>query len=143
MLSPFSNTHLYTVIQFANQQYVKSLLNFLKNIYILALKLHFVKNFRYIILFVMTLVIILLWPKKGVSFSYFREFVRNLRNVIKEKDEDEGFQYETIWDADGMMHLIKKPSEAPPRCSSEAASVGRYIKSLQLNACIYCPSECF
>lgn len=93
----------------------------------------------------MTLVIILLWPKKGVSFSCFRETVRNLRNVIKEKDEDEGFQYETVWDADGMMHLIKKPSEAPPRRSSEAASVGRYIKSLQLNACIYiyCPSECF
>lgn len=85
----------------------------------------------------MTLVIILLWPKKGASFSYFREIVRNLRNVIKEKDEDEGFQYEKIWDADGMMHLIKKPSEAPPRRSSEVASVGRYIKSLQLNACMH------
>lgn len=75
----------------------------------------------------MTLIIVLLWPKKDVSFSNFRESVRSLRNVIKEKNEDEGFQYETVWDAEGMMHLIKKPSEAPPRRSSEAGSVGRYF----------------
>lgn len=85
----------------------------------------------YLVLLVMTLVIVLLWPKKGVSFSYFRESVRNMRSgsmfgqVMKEKNEDEGCQYEMIWDAEGMMHLIKQPSEAPPRYSSEAGSVGR------------------
>ncbi|KAL2462405.1 Cell division control protein/predicted DNA repair exonuclease [Forsythia ovata] len=76
----------------------------------------------YLSLFAMTL-IILLWPanevfifrKFGDLMGYIRSLINfsSFSNGMKEKNEDENCEYETIWDAEGNMHLIRKASQAP------------------------------
>jgi hypothetical protein len=41
------------------------------------------------------------------------------RSETKEKDEDANYEYEMMWDADGSMHLIKKPLNASTVNSNE------------------------
>lgn len=89
----------------------------------------------YLFLFVMTLLIAVLWPTNGILIPhYLGEFLRNIRSLIsssfsgggkKLKSEDEIYEYEEIWDAEGSMHLIKKTFKVSSTCSSESASVER------------------
>ncbi|CAN4095172.1 unnamed protein product [Withania somnifera] len=89
----------------------------------------------YLFLFVTTLLIAVLWPPNGVFFPhYLGGFLRNIRSLIsssfsgggkKLKSEDEIYEYEEIWDAEGSMHLIKKTFKVPSTCASESASVER------------------
>lgn len=43
----------------------------------------------------------------------------------KEKNEDENCEYEMIWDAEGSMHLVKKPVNAPIKNLSDKEIVER------------------
>lgn len=89
----------------------------------------------YLLLFVMTLLFAVLWPTNGVLFlHYLGGFLSNVRSLIsssfsgdgkKLKSEDEIYEYEEIWDAEGSMHLIKKSFKVSSTCSSESASVER------------------
>ncbi|XP_070016153.1 uncharacterized protein C630.12 [Nicotiana sylvestris] len=89
----------------------------------------------YLVLFVMTVLIAVLWPTNGVLFPhYLGEFLKNIRSLIsssfsgggtKLKSEDEIYEYEEIWDAEGSMHLIKKTFKVSSACSSESALVER------------------
>ncbi|KAL3351851.1 hypothetical protein AABB24_020102 [Solanum stoloniferum] len=89
----------------------------------------------YILLFVMTLLIAVLWPTNGVLFPHYLDgFLMNVRGLIsssfsgggkKLKSEDEIYEYEEIWDAEGSMHLIKKTFKVSSTCSSDSASVER------------------
>ncbi|PPS01105.1 hypothetical protein GOBAR_AA19553 [Gossypium barbadense] len=76
----------------------------------------------YIVLFVLTILSLLLWPTSGLSFCHHQfddmvECVRKLINIYrdgtKEKNEDENYEYEMIWGADGSMHLVKKVLAQP------------------------------
>ncbi|XP_058226971.1 uncharacterized protein C630.12 isoform X1 [Rhododendron vialii] len=86
----------------------------------------------YICQFVLTLLVLLLWPTNGIDFSrHFRGFMGYIRSlscsifgdVTKEKNDDENCEYEMIWDAEGSMHLIKKTSKAPTKLSSDKGVV--------------------
>ncbi|XP_057504127.1 uncharacterized protein C630.12 [Actinidia eriantha] len=89
----------------------------------------------YLTLFVLTLLVLLLWPTNGIGFSrHFggsMEYIRSLiscifvRNAAKEKNEDENCEYEMVWDAEGSMHLIKKTLKAPTKVSSDKGLVER------------------
>ncbi|XP_059645690.1 uncharacterized protein C630.12 [Cornus florida] len=89
----------------------------------------------YLFLFLLTLLVLLLWPTNGIDISHrFGGLVGHIRSLInchisgggvKEKNEDENHDYEMIWDAEGSMHLIKKASRAPTTSSSEKGSVKR------------------
>ncbi|CAK9144705.1 unnamed protein product [Ilex paraguariensis] len=89
----------------------------------------------YLSLFVVTLLVVLLWPTNGAIFlRHLGDFMGNIRSLIscnifrggtKEKNEDENCEYEMIWDAEGSMHLIKKTMKAPTTCSSERGVVER------------------
>ncbi|KAI7737968.1 hypothetical protein M8C21_004930, partial [Ambrosia artemisiifolia] len=83
----------------------------------------------YIVLFVVTLVVILVWPTNGLNIHL--HIGENMRNILgffksntKEKDEDENCEYEMVWDAEGSMHLIKKPKKIVPSHSTERVERG-------------------
>ncbi|XP_076883940.1 uncharacterized protein C630.12-like [Bidens hawaiensis] len=83
----------------------------------------------YILLFVVTLVAILVWPTNGLNINlHIGENARNILGIfksnIKEKDEDENCEYEMVWDAEGTMHLIKKPLKTVPSHSTERVERG-------------------
>lgn len=73
----------------------------------------------YIVQFVFTLLALLLWPTSNTSFwlqcwnlvGHFKQLIASIvsKNETKEKDEDANYEYEMMWDAEGSMHLIKKP----------------------------------
>ncbi|KAL5062535.1 hypothetical protein RYX36_024272 [Vicia faba] len=83
----------------------------------------------YIVLFGFTLLALLFWPTSSTSFWYqcwnltgrFKQLIASIvsRNETKEKDEDPNYEYETMWDAEGSMHLIKKPLKASASNSNE------------------------
>ncbi|KAJ4951956.1 hypothetical protein NE237_028788 [Protea cynaroides] len=89
----------------------------------------------YLSLFVITILVLLLRPANGFGYwNHFSRFVGTIRRAIsenifrggqKEKDEDEICEYETIWDAEGSMHLIKKASNVSFTGSSDTQLVGR------------------
>ncbi|KAJ7963380.1 Protein serine/threonine phosphatase [Quillaja saponaria] len=89
----------------------------------------------YIFLFVLTLLALLLLPTSGVSFfhqcrnlvGYSRQLIASnlLRGGTKEKNEDANYEYEMMWDAEGSMHLVKKPLNASVTNSSEQSLAGR------------------
>eukprot|EP01018_Ginkgo_biloba_P026971 Gb_02303 [translate_table: standard] len=71
----------------------------------------------YACLFVLTLVVLLAWPTNGVDFHYYLKRFTELvvtavgtkpKSGTKEKDEDVNWEYEMVWDAEGVMHLIRK-----------------------------------
>ena len=74
-------------------------------------------------LFVVTLVVVLLWPTNGLGIHlHIGELVSNTLAVFKStkvKDDDENCDYEMVWDAEGSMHLIKKASKITPSRSTE------------------------
>eukprot|EP00257_Ricinus_communis_P026883 XP_025014297.1 metallophosphoesterase 1 isoform X2 [Ricinus communis] len=87
----------------------------------------------YISLYILTLLTLLFWPASGISFErylsglmgYIRLYSSMFKGGTKEKNEDENFEYEEMWDAEGTMHLVKKPVNTPTSCHGDKASVGR------------------
>ncbi|CAI8607792.1 unnamed protein product [Vicia faba] len=83
----------------------------------------------YIVLFGFTLLALLFWPTSSTSFWHqcwnlagrFKQLIASIvsRNETKEKDEDANYEYEMMWDAEGSMHLIKKPLKASASNSNE------------------------
>ncbi|KAL2336330.1 hypothetical protein Fmac_010776 [Flemingia macrophylla] len=73
----------------------------------------------YIVLFILTLLAALFWPTSGTSFwhqccgvvGYCKQLITYIfsRSETKDKDEDANYEYEMMWDAEGTMHLVKKP----------------------------------
>nr|GEW96676.1 putative calcineurin-like metallo-phosphoesterase superfamily protein [Tanacetum cinerariifolium] len=84
--------------------------------------------FWYIVLFVVTLAVVLLWPTNGLGIHLrIGELVSNTLAVFKStkvKDDDENCDYEMVWDAEGSMHLIKKASKIAPSRSTERIERG-------------------
>ncbi|CAH1429089.1 unnamed protein product [Lactuca virosa] len=82
----------------------------------------------YIVLFVVTLVVVLLWPANGLNIQlHIGELMSDMLGIFKsskEKDEDENCEYEMVWDAEGSMHLIKKASKITPTRSNERVERG-------------------
>lgn len=94
-------------------------------------------NARYAVLFILTLLAALLWPTSGTSFwhhqcwglvGYSRQLLSSalFSEGTKEKDEDANYEYEMMWDADGSMHLVKKPLNASVVNSTERSLGERY-----------------
>ncbi|XXG81528.1 hypothetical protein AAC387_Pa09g2140 [Persea americana] len=87
----------------------------------------------YLSLFVLTLLLLLVWPTNGLGnlldCSHLVEFIGATRSIFKtgskEKDEDENCEYEMIWDAEGAMHLVKKARNAPVASSSDTGLTAR------------------
>ncbi|XP_058108814.1 uncharacterized protein C630.12 [Magnolia sinica] len=89
----------------------------------------------YLSLFVVTLLLLLLWPTSGLGcwhhYNHVMEFIgRAIRSTFKagskEKDEDDSCEYEMIWDAEGTAHLVKKElKKAPVASSSDCGLTGR------------------
>ncbi|KAK7294554.1 hypothetical protein RJT34_17443 [Clitoria ternatea] len=77
----------------------------------------------YTVLFVLTLLATLFWPTSGTSlwhqfctfFGHCKQLMASIfsRSETKDKDEDANYEYEMMWEADGSMHLVKKPLNAP------------------------------
>nr|XP_043624281.1 uncharacterized protein C630.12 isoform X2 [Erigeron canadensis] len=83
----------------------------------------------YIVLFLVTLLVILLWPTNGLNINlHVGDFMSNMlgmfRNSTKEKTEDDNCEYEMVWDAEGSMHLIKKATKIVPSKSTERIERG-------------------
>lgn len=91
--------------------------------------------YRYIFQFVVTLLLLILWPTNGLrSLPYVNSFVSFMRSVAaelfsrtKEKDDEEDGEYEMVWDAEGSMHLVKKAVARTPSTSSDSRTTGRYV----------------
>eukprot|EP00268_Persea_americana_P060817 TRINITY_DN7625_c0_g2_i2.p1 TRINITY_DN7625_c0_g2~~TRINITY_DN7625_c0_g2_i2.p1 ORF type:complete len:322 (-),score=56.15 TRINITY_DN7625_c0_g2_i2:247-1212(-) len=87
----------------------------------------------YLSLFVLTLLLLLVWPTNGLGnlldCSHLVESIGATRSIFKtgskEKDEDENCEYEMIWDAEGAMHLVKKARNAPVASSSDTGLTAR------------------
>ncbi|XP_047156717.1 uncharacterized protein C630.12 [Vigna umbellata] len=87
----------------------------------------------YIVLFVLTLLATLFWPTSGTSFwhqcwglfGYCKQLMSGIfsRSETKDKDEDANYEYEMMWDAEGSMHLVKKPLN-PSTVNSNDRSLG-------------------
>lgn len=90
---------------------------------------------RYLALFILTLLALLLWPAGGIKVSHWLsgllEYGKKLKSInifrdgTKEKDEDLNCEYDMIWDAEGSMHLVKRPLNTPNTGSSETNSYER------------------
>ncbi|KAH7436757.1 hypothetical protein KP509_05G034900 [Ceratopteris richardii] len=63
----------------------------------------------YGVLFVLSLVSLFAWPFNGVDFYQVLLAFRP-PDGPKAKDEDAAYDFEMVWDAEGSMHLIRKPS---------------------------------
>lgn len=92
--------------------------------------------FRYIILFVVTIFGLSFLPTYVIDFElHFRRLIMNINKLVKdlfssgvkEKNEDENCEYDMMWDAEGGMHLIKKPCKAPTVVSKEMNSSERFV----------------
>ncbi|XP_071716857.1 uncharacterized protein C630.12 [Rutidosis leptorrhynchoides] len=83
----------------------------------------------YLLLFVITLVVVLLWPSNGLRINlHIGDLLSHIlgifRNNTKEKNEDDNCEYEMVWDAEGSMHLIKKAVKIAPSRSTERIERG-------------------
>lgn len=90
------------------------------------------KTARYLSLFVLTLLALLLWPNHGISFlNNAADSISNvmklifLSGVTKEKNEDENCEYEMVWDAEGSMHLVKKVLQVPVKRQNDKSQIER------------------
>ncbi|KAH9626728.1 hypothetical protein KSS87_010667 [Heliosperma pusillum] len=73
----------------------------------------------YIALFVITILALSFWPSYGIDIGHHcGHLMTNVKKLVygglfssgsKEKNEDEDCEYEMMWDAEGGMHLVKKP----------------------------------
>ncbi|KAJ9537643.1 hypothetical protein OSB04_030376 [Centaurea solstitialis] len=82
----------------------------------------------YLFLFVVTLVVVILWPNGLVIHLHIGDIMRQafgfFKSSTKEKDEDENCDYEMVWDAEGSMHLIKKAKKIAPTRANERVERG-------------------
>lgn len=87
----------------------------------------------YIILFVVTILALFISPTYDIKL-HFGHLLTKINKLLKEdlfssgrkeKNEDENCEYETMWDAEGGLHLIKKPCKAPLVVSKEMNSTER------------------
>ncbi|KVH92890.1 uncharacterized protein C630.12 [Cynara cardunculus var. scolymus] len=82
----------------------------------------------YLFLFVLTLLVVLLWPNGLVIHRHVGDFMSHMLGIFKsstkEKDEDGNCDYEMVWDAEGSMHLIKKASKIAPTRANERVERG-------------------
>ncbi|XP_057535708.1 uncharacterized protein C630.12 [Amaranthus tricolor] len=85
----------------------------------------------YIVLFVVTILALSILPIYGIDI---KDLMTNINKLVKEslsssgrkeKNEDENYEFEMMWDAEGSMHLIKKPYKAPLNVSKETSSTER------------------
>ncbi|KAL9228458.1 hypothetical protein vseg_004041 [Gypsophila vaccaria] len=89
----------------------------------------------YIALFVITILALSLWPSQGLDFGQnCSRFMTNIKKLVreglfskgsKEKNEDEECEYEMIWDAEGGMHLVKKPRRTPVQSKETMNAIER------------------
>lgn len=99
-------------------------------------KFYIAANDRYIALLVLTLLAVLLWPTSSTSFfhqcwnlvGYSRQLITSalFSGETKAKDEDANYEYEMMWDAEGSMHLVKKPLNTSVVNLGERSSGERY-----------------
>ncbi|XP_020202834.1 uncharacterized protein C630.12 [Cajanus cajan] len=86
----------------------------------------------YIVLFIMTLLAALFWPTSSTSFWHqccgvvgcCKQLIASIfsRSETKDKDEDANYDYEMMWDAEGTMHLVKKPLNVSTVKSNDRSS---------------------
>ncbi|KAK8941659.1 hypothetical protein KSP40_PGU016595 [Platanthera guangdongensis] len=71
----------------------------------------------YLFQFAFTLLLFFVWPTNGFArFGRFAGFVSSVRSkwaTMKEKIDEEDCEYDTIWDSEGSMHLIRKNKPRP------------------------------
>ncbi|KAL8170789.1 hypothetical protein V2J09_022593 [Rumex salicifolius] len=75
----------------------------------------------YIILCGVTILMLLLWPSQGIDVGNYlgavvvaaKKSASGGGGGMKQKSEDEECEYEMVWDAEGCMHLVKKPLGPP------------------------------
>ncbi|KAL5703192.1 hypothetical protein ACHQM5_028314 [Ranunculus cassubicifolius] len=89
----------------------------------------------YLSQFVFTILLLLLGPRTGFSFlNRFSDLLSLIRSVLrkiiakdgKEKDDNEEYEYEEMWDAEGSMHLIRKSVKNPDvKVSNDSGSSTR------------------
>uniref|UniRef100_A0ACD5XGB8 Uncharacterized protein n=1 Tax=Avena sativa TaxID=4498 RepID=A0ACD5XGB8_AVESA len=87
----------------------------------------------YIFQFVITVLLLVFWPKNGLSsLPCMNKFVSFMRSVgtelvsrTKEKDDEEDGEFEMVWDAEGSMHLVKKAVARSPSTNSDSRTTGR------------------
>lgn len=91
---------------------------------------------RYLSLFVASLLLLLFWPTLGIGslacYNCLKSFIeRSTMNfskaVYKEKDENVRCEYDMIWDAEGSMHLVKRPLNAYAVAFNDLGNAGRYL----------------
>ncbi|MCO5606470.1 hypothetical protein L7F22_060658 [Adiantum nelumboides] len=63
----------------------------------------------YGVLFVFSLLTLLAWPSHGIDLHELLAHFKP-QGGVKAKDEDALYDYEMVWDAEGSMHLMRKPS---------------------------------
>lgn len=86
----------------------------------------------YIVLFILTLLAALFWPTSSTSFWHqccgvvgcCKQLIASIfsRSETKDKDEDANYDYEMMWDAEGTMHLVKKPLNVSTVKSNDRSS---------------------
>lgn len=66
----------------------------------------------YAVLLVISVVTLLMWPPHGIDCCKLWNQLTIFKHQggVKAKDEDALYEYEMVWDAEGSMHLIHKPS---------------------------------
>ncbi|KAJ8768187.1 hypothetical protein K2173_021127 [Erythroxylum novogranatense] len=87
----------------------------------------------YISLFCLTILALLFWPTSGVNFepcfcglrACIKQWCSMFTQATKEKNEDDDCEYEMMFDAEGSMHLVKKPRETPKSQQSGGSSIER------------------
>ncbi|KAH9305429.1 hypothetical protein KI387_009833, partial [Taxus chinensis] len=115
----------------------------------------------YASLFIITVVLFLSWPTNGDLLSCFRKLTElaataigtTSKGGVKEKDEDASYDYEMAWDAEGVMHLIRKgytklsnSNSGEVRSSARGTAVARPAAKKQLlqeseSSCVQIESE--
>ncbi|KAK8930605.1 hypothetical protein KSP39_PZI016829 [Platanthera zijinensis] len=82
----------------------------------------------YLFQFAFTLLLFFVWPTNGfTSFGRFAGFVSSVKSkwaTMKEKTDEEDCEYDTIWDSEGSMHLIRK-NKPRPVASLDVGVTGR------------------
>ncbi|KAI4386899.1 hypothetical protein MLD38_004777 [Melastoma candidum] len=92
----------------------------------------------YIGLFVITVLASFFWPTSseslwvscGENVSHFGQILRSALQATKEKNDDD-YEYEEIWDSEGIMHLIKKKSPSHSSQSGDQAVLERGSASVR------------
>ncbi|KAI5069640.1 hypothetical protein GOP47_0015941 [Adiantum capillus-veneris] len=103
----------------------------------------------YAVLFIISLVTLLAWPPHGIDLSRLLSVFKP-QGGAKAKDEDALYDYEMVWDAEGSMHLIHKPSghggfkstnQSAARSTALAQSVTKRTSASDPSSTVTSPNE--